>query len=192
LLVAWIGCGEPEGKPSDTGPPKVSPEIQGRIESLESQLAQLEQFTHNVRREVESIEATREALAAQLDNLKRDLGAGRRPDAQTGAEEQPSSHAAEGSPARDETEGGGLSFIFKLLIFVIIIIAVFSIGRIFFHRWNLDGAEHPIVERTNELGTVRYPGSAAPASESSPVQTTEGGVGEKDQGQSPLTKDTGD
>ncbi|MBI1785503.1 hypothetical protein HYR69_10200 [Candidatus Sumerlaeota bacterium] len=144
-------------------------DVERRIENIEAQIKQLEKLTESLKQDAASVDATREALAAQVATLRAEISGGEvKP---FDKPSMPVKHvvAAQEKEEKAAKKSGGWFLTFVL--FLVIIVSVFIIAKIFLRRWQAED-EEPMVEKTNDLGTVRYPagsaGDSAPQSGSQP------------------------
>ncbi len=147
LLGAWgAQAGE---KP--TSEQQASSQIKQRFENVESQVTHLEQLENNLRREIDSIEATRKDLTAQLSNLKSEVAEARR-------------LAPGGSGA--EAPAPKTHWFLRLISLVVVVGAIFFLARLFFARWGGEDepGSGPTIVKTNDPETIRARAQAdAPA-----------------------------
>lgn len=160
LFVIQLG-GAPvraqEAKEKEKSAPKPIPEsIEKRLSAIERHVSDLDEASKSLRKQLDQIEASREALKINATNLRAELS-GAEP---VKAGENVKSAVKTGEPM-DKAEHspervGFIRFIFQFIFVSLIVGCVFIIVRIFISRWNEHEPE-AMVEKETGLGTIRHP-----------------------------------
>lgn len=141
--VSFTSCGGSDEVSDPISLPAAPPtDVDRHLSDLEIQVQMLEQQSRSMRRELESrldqIDATRQGLGRQLENLKSRLDAS----AATRTVAAPAATRSQEPPAVPETapprEPMKSSWLFRLILLIVIIIPLFFMARLFFGRWGVD------------------------------------------------------
>lgn len=149
--VSFSSCGGSEEVSDPISLPAAPPtNVERHLSDLEIQVQMLEQQSRSMRRELESrldqIDATRQSLARQVGNLKDQLGAPAT--TRTGAAPAATRSQQPSAPpeSRAPREPMNSSWLFRLILLIIIIIPLFFMARLFFGRWGVDEDGEPYAQ----------------------------------------------
>ncbi len=152
LCVAILGCADSttdvsSASPSPTSTPAVArpadSDSPARLETLDRAIKQLTQSADNLKKEVAALDASRVAFETERQALRVALGL------------DPSE-----SKAKDRAPQGFMGWLWRIILLVIIVIALISIIRIFLSRWNEPDDDEVMIEKKNELGSIKMPAAA--------------------------------